>query len=158
MQSDEFKAAVGKYPTGITIVSTKHDNRFYGFTANSFTSVSLDPALISFCLNVKSASFDAFFNTKYFAINILSNYQIDLATRFASSNIDKFQNVSFTENNFGVPLVSNVLSWIECEKYKHVECGDHYIFIGKALKVTVNNNLDFISPLVYYGKSYKELK
>ena len=158
MQSDEFKAAVGKYPTGITIVSTKHDNRFYGFTANSFTSVSLDPALISFCLNVKSASFDAFFSTKYFAINILSNYQIDLATRFASSNIDKFQNVSFTENNFGVPLVSNVLSWIECEKYKHVECGDHYIFIGKALKVTVNNNLDFISPLVYYGKSYKELK
>ena len=158
MQSDEFKAAVGKYPTGITIVSTKHDNRFYGFTANSFTSVSLDPALISFCLNVKSASFDAFFNTKYFAINILSNYQIDLATRFASSNIDKFQNVRFTENNFGVPLVSNVLSWIECEKYKHVECGDHYIFIGKALKVTVNNNLDSISPLVYYGKSYKELK
>lgn len=158
MQSDEFKAAVGKYPTGITIVSTKRDNRFYGFTANSFTSVSLDPALISFCSNVKSASFDAFFNTKYFAINILSNYQIDLATRFASSNIDKFQNVSFTENNFGVPLVSNVLSWIECEKYKHVECGDHYIFIGKALKVTVNNNLDSISPLVYYGKSYKELK
>ena len=50
------------------------DNRFYGFTANSFTSVSLDPALISFCLNVKSASFDAFFSTKYFAINILSNY------------------------------------------------------------------------------------
>ena len=90
MQSDEFKAAVGKYPTGITIVSTKHDNRFYGFTANSFTSVSLDPALISFCLNVKSASFDAFFNTKYFAINILSNYQIDLATRFASSNIDTY--------------------------------------------------------------------
>ena len=66
--------------------------------------------------------------------------------------------ISFTENNFGVPLISNVLSWIECEKYKHVECGDHYIFIGKALKVTVNNNLDSISPLVYYGKSYKELK
>ena len=148
MQSDEFKAAVGKYPTGITIVSTKHGNRFYGFTANSFTSVSLDPALISFCLNVKSASFEAFFNIKYFAINILSTSQIDLATRFASSNIDKF----------GVPLISNVLSWIECEKYKHVECGDHYIFIGKALKVTVNNNLDSISPLVYYGKSYKELK
>ena len=71
MQSDEFKAAVGKYPTGITIVSTKHDNRFYGFTANSFTSVSLDPALISFCLNVKSASFDAFFNTKFDKINYL---------------------------------------------------------------------------------------
>jgi len=158
VQSDEFKAAVGKYPTGITIVSTKHGNRFYGFTANSFTSVSLDPALISFCLNVKSASFEAFFNIKYFAINILSTSQIDLATRFASSNIDKFQNVSFTENNFGVPLINNVLSWIECEKYKHVECGDHYIFIGKALKVTVNNNLDSISPLVYYGKSYKELK
>ena len=68
MQSDEFKAAVGKYPTGITIVSTNYANKFYGFTANSFTSVSLDPALISFCLNVKSGSFDAFFNTKLFSV------------------------------------------------------------------------------------------
>ena len=158
MQSDEFKAAVGKYPTGITIVSTTHANKFYGFTANSFTSVSLDPALISFCLNVKSGSFDAFSNTKYFAINILSSQQLDLAAWFASSNIDKFHNVNFTENNFGIPLIENVLSWIECEKYKQIECGDHYIFIGKALKVTINSSLDSISPLVYYGKSYKELK
>lgn len=158
MQSEEFKVAVGKYPTGITIVTTKHGNKFYGFTANSFTSVSLDPALISFCLNIKSASFNAFFNTKYFAINILSTYQKDLATHFASPNINKFQNLEFIKNDFGIPLISNVLSWIECEKYKHVECGDHYIVIGKGLKVRINNNLNSISPLVYYGKSYQELK
>jgi flavin reductase (DIM6/NTAB) family NADH-FMN oxidoreductase RutF len=158
VQNEEFKAAVGKYPTGITIVSTKYNNRFYGFTANSFTSVSLKPALISFCLNTTAGSFDAFFNAKHFAVNILSYDQADVAVRFASSNTNKFQNIGFTENSFGIPLINNVLSSIECEGYKQIECGDHYIFIGKALKVTINSDLSNKAPLIYYGKSYKELK
>lgn len=158
MQSREFKAAVGKYPTGISVISTKHNDKFYGFTANTFTSVSLEPALISFCLNIKAGSFDAFLNAKYFAVNILSSDQVDIAIRFASSNANKFENIDFTENSFDIPLISNVLSCIECEKYKQIECGDHYIFIGSVLKVKVNNDLDGSTPLIYYGKSYKELK
>lgn len=157
MQNEEFKAAVGKYPTGIAVISTKHNNKFYGFTANSFTSVSLDPALVSFCLSINASSFDAFLSAQYFAISILSTRQVDIAVRFASSGADKFQNIDFTENNFGIPLISNVLSSIECKKYKQIECGDHYIFIGKALKVNISSDL-LTSPLIYYGKSYKELQ
>ena len=158
MQNEEFKAAVGKYPTGISVVSTKYNNRFYGFTANSFTSVSLEPALISFCLNIKAGSFDAFLNAKYFAVSILSSDQVDIAVRFASSNINKFQDIDFTENNFGVPLINNALSCIECEKYKQIECGDHYIFVGKALKVKINNDPDASPSLIYHKKSYREMK
>ncbi len=158
MRIEEFKAAVGKYPTGVTVISTKYNNKFYGFTANSFTSVSLDPALISFCLNVKASSFDAFFKTKNFAINILSTNQADIAIRFASSATNKFQNIDFIENSSNTPLISNVLSSIECENYKCIECGDHYIFIGKVLKVQINSEVSIKDPLIYYGKSYRELK
>ena len=158
MRIEEFKAAVGKYPTGVTVVSTKYNNKFYGFTANSFTSVSLEPALISFCLSIKAVSFDAFLNTRNFVVNVLSSNQADIAARFASSVPNKFQNIDFIENSFGVPLISNVLSSIECETYKQIESGDHYIFIGKVLKVQINRDLDAKPPLIYYGKSYRELK
>ena len=96
MRIEEFKAAVGKYPTGVTVVSTKYNNKFYGFTANSFTSVSLEPALISFCLSIKAVSFDAFLNTRNFVVNVLSNNQADIAVRFASSVPNKFQNIECT--------------------------------------------------------------
>lgn len=155
VQIDEFKAAVGKYPTGITIISTTYKGKLYGFTANSFTSVSLEPALISFCLSIKAGSFDAFINSKYFVVNILSSDQSEIATRFSSSVADKFQNIDYTKNDEGVPIISHVLSSIECEKYNQIESGDHCIFIGKALKTTINKNNK--SSLVYYGKSYRAL-
>lgn len=158
MQSEEFKAAVGKYPTGVTVISTEYNNKFYGFTANSFTSVSLEPVFISFCLNKEASSFNAFLNAKNFAVNILSSVQEDIAIRFASRGNDKFQNIDFIQNSVGTPIISNVLSSIECNHYKHIECGDHYIFIGQVFKVQINNNLVGKSPLVYYGKSYRELK
>ena len=158
MLIEEFKAAAGKYPTGITIVSAKYNNNFYGFTSNSFSSVSLEPTLVSFCLSTKANSFDAFINTKNFAINILASNQKDLAIHFASPIANKFQNINFIENKFGTPIINNSLSSIECENYQQINCGDHYIFIGKVFKVQINSDLKNKSPLIYYGKSYTELK
>ena len=158
MQSDQFKAAVGKYPTGVCVISTKYNNKLYGFTANSFASVSLDPALISFCLNKKAGSFSAFLNSPYFVVNILADNQSQVAKRFSSSVANKFQDLDYKENDFGITIISGALSFIECEKYNQIECGDHYIFVGKALKATINNDINNKSPLVYYGKTYMELK
>jgi flavin reductase (DIM6/NTAB) family NADH-FMN oxidoreductase RutF len=155
VESEQFKAAVGKYPTGITVISTKYNGKPYGFTANSFASVSLEPTLISFCLNVKAGSFEAFTNSKHFVINILSSSQSEIATRFSSHNINKFQNLDYTENEHGAPIIGNVLSFLECEKYDQIEAGDHYIFVGKVLRAVVSS---LGTPLVYYAKSYRELK
>ena len=95
MENEEFKAAVGKFPTGVTIISTSYDDKLWGFTANSFNSVSLEPRLISFCLNKEAGSFDVFRETSHFAVSILSSDQASLSTHFASRISDKFDSVIF---------------------------------------------------------------
>lgn len=155
-QIEEFKAAAGKYPTGVTIISTEYNGQLYGFTANSFTSVSLEPKLISFCLNIKAGSFNAFLNSKHFVINILANNQHAIASRFASSISDKFENIDYDESQFGIPLIKGALSFLECQKYDQIQAGDHYIFIGEVTKSTIDNSDN--SPLIYFGRSYRELK
>lgn len=156
MQIEEFKASVGKYPTGVTIISTKYQNSLYGFTANSFTSVSLSPSLISFCLNRTSGSIEAFKNSNNFGVSILAFDQSELSTHFASRIKDKFKDV---EHYIGLlsdcPLIIDAVCWIECSKYQQIECGDHYIFIGEVKGTKILNNK---SPLIYFSKAYKEMK
>ncbi len=155
MTENDFKAAVGKYPTGVTVISTQYDEQLYGFTANSFTSVSLNPSLISFCLNVKAGSFKAFVNSSYFAINILAADQGEIAEHFAKHISNKFQDVDYTLNDLAVPLLSGCLSNVECRKYNQIEAGDHYIFIGEVIKTKIL--VSDKKPLIYYAKNYRKL-
>jgi len=154
--NDDFKAAVGKFPTGVTIISTSHNDKLWGFTANSFTSVSLEPRLISFCLNKSAGSFEVFTQTSHFAISILSNHQSELSTHFASKQTDKFASVYYTIGEFSkAPLLNGAVAFIECKKYAQFECGDHDIFVGEVKKVSID---EAKSPLLYFAKSYTEVK
>jgi flavin reductase (DIM6/NTAB) family NADH-FMN oxidoreductase RutF len=154
--NEEFKAAVGKFPTGVTVISTAHDNRLWGFTANSFTSVSLEPRLVSFCLNKEAGSFNIFKETQHFAISILSSKQSDLSTHFASRLEDKYDTIDYTIGEFSkAPLLTSSVSFIECKKYKQFECGDHFIFVGEVGKTFIDSTK---SPLLYFAKSYLEIK
>lgn len=153
---NDFKEAVGKFPTGVTVISTIYDGELYGFTANSFASVSLHPPLISFCLNKCSKSFNAFLHTTNFAISILANNQSDIAQHFAKSIDDKFKLIKYKIGDKShCPLIMDAVCWIECSKYKSLECGDHYIFIGEVNASKINND----NPsLLYFAKTYKEAK
>ena len=156
MLSEEFKAAVGKFPTGVTVITASHNDKLWGFTANSFTSVSLDPNLISFCLDKKAASFEAFKELSHFAVNILSSNQADLSSNFARTREDKFAGVSYKAGKFSkAPIINGSISFIECKKYDQIDCGDHYIFIGEALNTSIDETK---TPLLYFAKSYTELK
>lgn len=156
MRAEEFKEAVGKFPTGVTVVSTFAKENLWGFTANSFVSVSLDPSLVSFCLDKKSGSFHAFNEANYFAINILSTDQEHLARHFAQKGSDKFANIDHKITAISKnPQIAGVLCFIECKKYKQFECGDHVIFIGEVMTTHIDNTK---SPLVYFAKSYKKIK
>ncbi len=153
MHSDEFKAAVGKFPTGIAIITCNDLNTLYGFTANSFTSVSLSPPLISFCLNHSARSIKAFKNSDYFAISILANDQSEISQYFATpKKKDRFQNTSYQLGEASnSALIIGATCWIECSKYQQIDCGDHTIFIGKVEKTKINNDKP---PLLYYSKKY----
>ena len=156
MRNEEFKEAVGRFLTGITIITTSHGGKLCGFTANSFTSVSLSPMLVSFCLNKESGSFDAFKATKHFSINILAEDQAEISRHFAKSGDNKFSEVNYEISSItGTPLISEAASFIECEKYNEFECGDHFIFIGKAIVTKVDKTK---SPLLYFEKSYFSIK
>ncbi len=156
MQSEEFKAAVGKFPTGVTVISTFYDDQLWGFTANSFTSVSLEPRLISFCLNKGAGSFGVFREVSHFAVSILSNDQADLSTHFASQIPNKFESVEYKIGEYSnAPLLNGAVSFVECKKYDQFECGDHFIFVGEVGNIFIDETK---SPLLYFAKSYMDLK
>jgi len=156
VQNEIFKEAVGKFPTGITVISTTYGDKLWGFTANSFTSVSLSPSLISFCLNKEAGSFEAFKATDNFGISILSANQADISRHFATHIEDKFTDINHKIGAvYGAPLISGAVAFIECEKYNAFECGDHFIFVGKAVATKVDRAK---SPLLYFAKSYLNIK
>lgn len=156
VRSEEFKEAVGKFPTGVAIISTANNGNLWGFTANSFVSVSLSPPLVSFCLDKESGSFEAFSRAEYFAVSILANDQADIAKHFAHKSSDKFLNIDHKIMDFsGTPLVVGAVCFIECRKYNQFECGDHFIFVGEVMKTTIN---DKKSPLLYFAKTYQEMQ
>lgn len=156
MQNEEFKLAVGKFPTGVTVITTNQGSKLYGFTANSFASVSLEPHLISFCLNKEAYSFDAFSDAEYFSISILSSAQADISGHFARHSADKFKGVDYElGKHSNSPLIQGAICFIECKKYNIFECGDHSIFIGEVIKTQIDEDK---SPLLYFSKSYLEIK
>jgi flavin reductase (DIM6/NTAB) family NADH-FMN oxidoreductase RutF len=156
VRNEEFKAAVGKFPTGVTVVTTQHEEKLYGFTANSFASVSLEPKLISFCLNKEAGSFNVFKDADSYAINILANNQSNISTHFASHMPEKFSKIDYKIGNFSqAPLLQDAVAFIECKKYNQFECGDHYIFVGEVGSIAIDETK---SPLLYFAKSYTEIK
>lgn len=154
MNINDFKHAVGKFPTGVCVITTQYQNQPFGFTANSFVSVSLSPALISFCLDKKALSLKAFEHSEYFVVSILAESQSPIANKFAHSGVEKFAGTDYFLNSYQIPIISESISYLECKNYKNFDCGDHIIFIGLAEKVTIN---DSKKPLLYYGKEYKGL-
>ena len=156
MRSEEFKAAVGKFPTGVTVVSTSYGGKLWAFTANSFTSVSLEPRLISFCLDKAASSFKFFKKSSHFAVSILSSDQMALSIHFASHIRDKFHSIEYKIGEYSnAPLIKGAISYVECKKYNQFECGDHFIFVGEVKKIYIDETK---SPLLYFAKSYLELK
>lgn len=152
MQCNEYKAAVGKYPTGVTVVTTIQDKTKYGFTANSFTSVSLEPPIVSFCLSRKAGSFNAFQNSDNFAISILAADQENISNHFASKAVNKFAEINhYCGYRSNCPIIEGAVSYIECKKLNMIEAGDHTIFLGEVLAVKICNDKQ---PLLYFARGY----
>lgn len=128
-----LRNAFGAFMTGVTVVTT-HDaeGNPVGFTANSFTSVSLDPPLVLVCLANSSSNYKTFADAKQFAVNILSEGQIDVSNTFARPVEDRFAAVDWRKGPAGSPIFSGTSAWFDCSKFNTVEAGDHLILIGKV--------------------------
>lgn len=128
-----LRSAFGSFMTGVTVV-TSHDDAGnpLGFTANSFTSVSLDPPLVLVCLANTSSNYKYFSKTSNFAINILSEAQIEVSNTFARPVDDRFATVVWQPGPHGSPILDDVSAWFDCAMHKTVDAGDHLILIGEV--------------------------
>lgn len=129
----ELRDAFGSFMTGVTVVTTcKDDGTPLGFTANSFASVSLDPALLLVSIAKTSSNYNNFANASHFAINILAEEQKDVSNTFARPSDDRFANVAWTKSECQNPVIDQVSAWFDCMTYQIVDAGDHVILIGKV--------------------------
>jgi flavin reductase (DIM6/NTAB) family NADH-FMN oxidoreductase RutF len=134
-----LRNAFGTFMTGVTVVTAKDRNGTpLGFTANSFTSVSLDPPLILVCLANSSKNYDTFVGANSFAVNILAETQIALSNTFASRVEDRFAEVDWRDGPNGSPILADVSAWFDCAMFKTVEAGDHVILIGEVKAFDAN--------------------
>ena len=142
----ELRKALGAFVTGVTVVTTcESDGTPRGFTANSFTSVSLDPPLVLVCIGKSALSCDVFCQCESFAINILAEDQTETSAIFASKDPDKFARASWRAGAGGSPIIEDTAAWIECARHEVVEAGDHVILMGRVtdLAHTASNPLGF---------------
>jgi flavin reductase (DIM6/NTAB) family NADH-FMN oxidoreductase RutF len=129
----EFRRALGAYPTGVTVVTTKDAQGVpRGFTANSFTSVSLTPPLVLVCLAKAAHSHEVFTNAATFAINVLAESQKAISSLFASKQPDKFESCKWHTGDTGVPLIDGAVARFDCRVHSCVDAGDHTILIGEV--------------------------
>jgi flavin reductase (DIM6/NTAB) family NADH-FMN oxidoreductase RutF len=147
--SAEFRAALGMFATGVTIVTARAaDGALIGLTANSFNSVSLDPPLVLWSLARSAASMAALSTGSHYAINILAANQRELAERFASKDVDRWADVAYTEGAGGAPMLAGAAASFECFNRSRYDEGDHVIFVGEVERCTHSPGA---SPLLFHG-------
>lgn len=154
MNEKEFRDICGQFATGVTVITTSHNGNPFGFTANSFTSVSLDPPIVLFCLKTESATNKAFQESKRFAINILLEKQEDISNSFANpkkNQKERFDTVALAKHN--LPILDETLGYMVGEIIQTHEVGDHIVYYGKV----TDGKLFEGNPLLYAKGGYQRL-
>lgn len=143
----EFRNAMGNFATGVTIITAKGpDGSLVGVTANSFTSVSLDPPLVLWNLDKSSPSVGILEASSHFCVHILSDRQSEMCMTFAKSGADKFSTVEHSEGLGGAPLFEDCLARFECKNVVHHDGGDHIIIVGEVERFETNEG----DPLLFF--------
>jgi flavin reductase (DIM6/NTAB) family NADH-FMN oxidoreductase RutF len=151
----QFRDAMGHFATGVTVLTTRHEGELHGMTANSVTSVSLDPMLILVCLMKDARTALAIQAAARFAVNILHEGQDELSQRFARPGQDHFEGLDLHEGPYGLPLLPDCLAYLTAEVTEIVEAGDHDVVFGAVDHVEVNPNGG--APLLFFQGGYRKL-
>ncbi|MEK5231399.1 flavin reductase family protein [Lysinibacillus sp. FSL K6-0232] len=148
MDDRTFRNAMGKFATGVTVITTVIDGEAHGMTANAFMSVSLDPKLVLISIGEKARMLDKINTSGKFAVNILSEEQKELSMHFAGQ-IKEEREVEFDWVN-ELPVLKNALANIVCNVHSKQIAGDHTLFIGEVTDIVMSEG----SPLAFYEGKY----
>jgi flavin reductase (DIM6/NTAB) family NADH-FMN oxidoreductase RutF len=148
----ELRRTLGSFATGVTVVTTLDpEGAPKSFTANSFTSVSLDPPLVLICVDKAASCYPAFAGATHFGVNILCEQQQHVSRTFASRSADKFADMPWISGIAGSPIFPDSAAWLDCALHDRLEAGDHLIVIGRVLSFGHSPEKQ---PLGYHRGSY----
>ncbi|WP_052865666.1 flavin reductase family protein [Streptomyces niger] len=147
----DFTLALSRVPSPVTVVTTTDaTGRHWGFTASSFSSLSLDPPLILVCPAKSAGSHRAFVTADRFMVNVLAADQADIAARFARAGTDKFAGGEMVPCEFGLPGLPSAVARLACTRYDVLDGGDHSILVGHVDATGVTAR----APLVYHDRDF----
>jgi flavin reductase (DIM6/NTAB) family NADH-FMN oxidoreductase RutF len=151
MDDRQFRTAMGKFATGVTVITTDVEGDVHGMTANAFMSVSLDPKLVVISIGEKARILEKIKQSKTFSVNILAADQQELSMIFAGQ-LKEHREVEFDRLD-GKPVLKGAVAQIACEvSAEHLE-GDHTLFIGRVTDI----HLEDAEPLIFYSGKYRAL-
>ena len=155
INKDEFRAALGRFASGVTVVTTRDaSGRLHGITVSAFCSVSLEPPLVLVCIEKSAGSHHAFQAGKAFVVNLLAAGQQHISDRFASRVSDKFAGVVYRSGIEDLPVLDDALANLECVLKYSYDAGDHTIFVGEIENARISDG----EPLIYFHGSYRKIK
>ena len=154
VSQDEFKDALSRFASGVTVVSTRDaDGKLHGITVSAFCSVSLEPPMVLICIEKATGSHYAFEESGVFVVNILRDSQASVSERFAAPFMDKFEDIEVHPGVHGLPVLKGALASLECRLTFSYHGGDHSIFVGQVENVFSQDG----KPLIYFMGSYGTL-
>lgn len=152
--TEQFRKALGGFPTGVTVITAQDSNgQLVGLTVSSFNSVSLDPPLVLWSLNLRSRSIQAFRAVTHYGINVLAHDQEAIARQFSGPIESRFVGIAFDEGIGGSALLRGSVAQFECFNRSRYEEGDHLIFVGEVERCTYFDK----SPLIYANGKFAGL-
>lgn len=151
----QFKRALRRWPSGVTIVTSRAGETIHGMTVSAFSSVSLDPPLVMICADKASNTHPVIARGRVFATHILAQGQETLSHRFASKADEwrRFEGIAWKRGVTGAPILPGALAVLECRVVADHDAGDHVIYIGEVEAVVLGD----AEPLLWYGGSYRSL-
>jgi flavin reductase (DIM6/NTAB) family NADH-FMN oxidoreductase RutF len=153
VSTDLFKAAMRRFATGVTIVTTRNGDVIHGFTVNAFASVTADPPTVLVCVNKTARAHPIITESGGFCVNILALEQQALAEKFQGGEPhERFEGVVHRSGPSGSPILDGVLAYVDCSVDEELSSGTHTIFIGRVLEAGERAG----APLGYYDRAYRD--
>ena len=153
--TDDFRAAMRRFVTGVSIVTTSLDDRIHGFTVNAFASVSAEPPTVLICVNRIATAHPLIAASQRFCVNILALEQRALAERFAGGEPrSRFEGVSYRIGPSGSPVLDGTVAHVDCRVTEELTASTHTIFLGEVLEAGHRDG----EPLGYFNRAYRDFR
>jgi 3-hydroxy-9,10-secoandrosta-1,3,5(10)-triene-9,17-dione monooxygenase reductase component len=150
-----FRTVLGQFATGVTIVSALDDGEPVGIAANSFSSLSLDPPLVLFCVSRTSSTWPRIESAGVFAVNILGEEHQDLSKLFAQKGADRFSHTPWRPGVSGAPVLEEAIAYLDCSLEAQYAGGDHKIIVGRVLDLDMREGA---RPLLFFNGVYGRMQ